>query len=151
MNHISTHSKTYLLILCRPAPTTPTFVCSMLARFPRKNQACIWHRDKYFWTIGSYYIFKNERDQSERQRTVRESGRLSWFYKIKREVSEHSRFFSLISDRLLKLYIAWKTGTNEACYQIKKQTGNIHRFHRTCILMEVFTKTRWHKYDGTIK
>ena len=50
------------------------------------------------WTIGSYYIFKNERDQSVRQRTVRESGRSSWFYKIKREVSEHSRFFSLISD-----------------------------------------------------
>ena len=33
-----------------------------------------------------------------RQRTVWERGRSSWFYKIKREVSEHSRLISLISD-----------------------------------------------------
>ena len=42
-----------------------------------------------------------ERESDERER---ERGRLSWFYKIKREVLEHGRFFSLISDNGLTIF-----------------------------------------------
>ena len=61
----------------------------------KKKHGSVWEiiQWKWNWTTGSYYIFK-----MRETRAWDERGQIKLILQSKCEVSEHSRFFSLISD-----------------------------------------------------